>query len=284
MTSEEGERGSAEAKPAKDLTEQLLIKKTEEMALPAHNTSKLAKLSVKNKPRNIVSEASGINNKVMETWLNETLTEAEHLDIPGVILKPEHKNPVTRYGIDRMELTNHGVPNEVVDRIYRCLFVYSIGFYNLVNKVIEHCPQKYYIICRIWKVFSVILEYCCLTDYKMMITRVLDEHAVELERLNEEFAAKSQKFIDNETILKQNIATLQRSNEELEKDRANERTLRLKLEEEYMQNSKNHEEEVQLRLQFESKLNSMHAQQRETDIKYNRALNELEQVRATRDN
>lgn len=51
-----------------------------------------------------------------------------------------------------------------------------------------------------------------------------------------------------------------------------------------MQNSKNHEEEVQLRLKFESKLNQMHAQQRETDIKYNRVLEELEQLKKMRDN
>ena len=25
--------------------------------------------------------------KVLETWINETLADAEHLDIPGVILK-----------------------------------------------------------------------------------------------------------------------------------------------------------------------------------------------------
>ena len=106
------------------------------MNLPKHNTSKLSKLSKKNAPKNSVLEAVGVTNKVMETWLNETLTEAEHLDIPGIILKPEHKNPITRYGIDRMELTNNGIPNKMVDRIYRCLFVYSLGFYNLINKVI----------------------------------------------------------------------------------------------------------------------------------------------------
>ena len=77
-----------------------------------------------------------INSKVMESWLNETLKDAEHLDIPGVILKPEHKNPVSRYGIDRIELTNCGIPNEFVDRIYRCLFVYSVGFYEMINKII----------------------------------------------------------------------------------------------------------------------------------------------------
>jgi len=40
--------------------------------------------------------------KVLETWINETLQDAEHLDIPGVILKPEHKSPISRYGIDRI--------------------------------------------------------------------------------------------------------------------------------------------------------------------------------------
>ena len=46
-----------------------------------------------------------LNPKVIETWINETLLDAEHLDIPGVVLKPEHKNPVSRYGIDRHTLT-----------------------------------------------------------------------------------------------------------------------------------------------------------------------------------
>ena len=66
------------------------------------------------------------------------------------------------------------------------------------------------------------------------------------------------------------MEVLQKYSEELERERTNERTLRLKLEEEYMQNSKNHEEEVQLRLKFESKLNSMHSMHRELEIKHKR--------------
>ena len=68
---------------------------------------------------------------------------------------------------------------------------------------------------------------------------------------------------------------LQKFNEDLEKDRTNERQMRLKLEEEYMQNTKNHEEEVQLRLKFESKLNNMHSVHRDLETRYKRALNEL---------
>ena len=48
-----------------------------------------------------------LNPKVIETWINETLLDAEHLDIPGVVLKPEHKNPISRYSIDRLTLTVH---------------------------------------------------------------------------------------------------------------------------------------------------------------------------------
>ena len=42
-----------------------------------------------------------MNTKVLETWVNDTLQDAETMDIPGVILKPENKHPARRYGIDR---------------------------------------------------------------------------------------------------------------------------------------------------------------------------------------
>ena len=51
--------------------------------------------------------------------------------------------------------------------------------------------------------------------------------------------------------------------------------MRLKLEEEYMHNTRNHEEEVKLRLKFEGKLNNLYASHRELTIKYDRNLSEL---------
>lgn len=51
--------------------------------------------------------------------------------------------------------------------------------------------------------------------------------------------------------------------------------MRQKLEEEYAQNTKNHEEEVQLRLKFESKLNNMHSAHRDLESKYKRVLTDL---------
>ena len=37
------------------------------------------------------NSGASLNQRIIEAWINETLKDAEHLDIPGVILKPVHK-------------------------------------------------------------------------------------------------------------------------------------------------------------------------------------------------
>ena len=48
-----------------------------------------------------------------------------------------------------------------------------------------------------------------------------------------------------------------------------------------MQNTKNHEEEVQLRLKFESKLNNMHSAHRDLETRYKRVLKDLVDAQKT---
>jgi hypothetical protein len=112
---------------------------------------------------------NGLSAKVIETLINETLGDAEHLDIPGMITKPTHKQPLERYSIARLYLHQQGMKVEDIDRIYRGLFVYSLGFYEMIYKCTEHARGKYTLMASIWKVFSILLEYCCKTNYKMMI-------------------------------------------------------------------------------------------------------------------
>lgn len=136
------------------------------------DAGKEGKVALKGKLRSSSKPAAGglnMSPKVLETWINETLQDAEHLDIPGVILKPEQKQPIQRYQIDRTELRKQGIPAEEVDRVYRGLFVYSVGFYELLNKCLQHTDKKYTVITALWKVFSILLEYCCRTDYRMLI-------------------------------------------------------------------------------------------------------------------
>ena len=143
-----------------------------------------------------------MNPKVLETWINETLEDAEHLDIPGVILKSEHKNPVARYGIARKDLMDSGLSDEMVDRVYRALFVYSVGFYELVEKCLEHTQNKYTIIVAIWKVFAILLEYCCRTDYRTMISKIVQENDEEKAKMVKQYETERQAQANNEKYLK----------------------------------------------------------------------------------
>lgn len=68
---------------------------------------------------------------------------------------------------------------------------------------------------------------------------------------------------------------LMHSNGELKKKLEDETQMRIKLQEEIYKNLKTHEEEVQLRLQFESKLNGLHSIHRDLQAKYERALEDI---------
>lgn len=93
--------------------------------------------------------------------------------------------------------------------------------------------------------------------------------------MDADYQQKFQEQANHERILRENNETLTKYCEEIERERANEKQMRLKLEEDFVQNMKNHEEEVQLRLKFESKLNNMHSSHRDLESKYTRVLNDF---------
>ena len=128
-----------------------------------------------------------LNARVIETWINDTLSDAENLDIPGVVLKPTHKKPLVRYFVDRLFLVDKNVSPEMVDRIYRGLFVYSIGFYEMINKSLANAKTKYSLLASIWKVYSILLEYCCKSNYQMLIAKISTEHQEKIDELQKDF-------------------------------------------------------------------------------------------------
>ena len=65
-----------------------------------------------------------------------------------------------------------------------------------------------------------------------------------MEEMEQKFKKQFGEQAKNEKLIKQNMEVMQKYAETLEKERMNERQMRLKLEEEYSQNTKNHEEEV----------------------------------------
>lgn len=125
-----------------------------------------------------------IDHRIVEQWLNDTLSDAEHFKLPGVISKIDHQNPISRYGIDRMTLTNAGIPNEDVNHLYRAMYVYSVGFFSLIRDTVEKSKEvylqsnegqrhvtKFSIVTALWRVFQILLEYTYRADYMLLINK-----------------------------------------------------------------------------------------------------------------
>ena len=116
----------------------------------------------------------------MYTWVRDTLNEAEELKIPGTILKPGMHDPMVRYGIDEESLKKKGLHIDDINRIYRSLFVYSVGFYEMLRKMTDHTTGSYSVCTTIWKVFSICLEFCCRTEYKNLVGQVTSDFQKQL--------------------------------------------------------------------------------------------------------
>ena len=138
---------------------------------------------------------------VMETWINETLREAEYFDIRGSIKRHQGtsdkiQNICMEYGIDRLTLNNTGISNESVDKLYRALFTTTIGFYSQLKEILDQQSDyikitqsrvagkgvdtvpdvidgqkrhstKASLLTALWRVYSILTEYAYSTEYKL---------------------------------------------------------------------------------------------------------------------
>lgn len=145
----------------------------------------------------------------------------------------------------------------------------------MLQKSLHHAENKYSLLSALWKVFAILLEYCCKSNYQMLISKISKEHKEELEKLEQQFNEQVTRLTENERNLKESLEALQHKKDELQKQKEEEMFLRKKIEEEFSKNVQTHEEEVQLRLKFESKLNNMHALHRDLQAKYQRALEDI---------
>ena len=65
--------------------------------------------------------------------------------------------------------------------------MYSVGFYELIRKVLERTQNNYTIVTDIWKVFQVLLEYCQHSDYKMLIQEISEQQNKAMEEQEAKF-------------------------------------------------------------------------------------------------
>jgi hypothetical protein len=217
--------------------------------------------------KELLRQPHRLNPRILEAWINNTISDAEQIELPDELVSAETRQPLIRFGVDRQSLISAGVPSNEVDRVFRALFVYSIGFYQLINKAMEHCAKKNVLVAGIWKVYSILLEYCCYKDYQMVVKTLVLEREQEVARVEEEFRQQLDLLTQNELHLLTNIEDMREQLNQAQGQLFQETQRREELEDELQQRGSGHEQEVELRLKFESKLNQMFARQRDLETR-----------------
>ena len=114
----------------------------------------------------------------------------------------------------------------------------------MLQKSLTHAQGKYTYLSSIWKVFAILLEYCCKSNYQMLITKITQDHYQAMEQMEGKF---TKELADLETNKKNLIETLDELNKEkdrIDAEKKEEHMLRVKLQGEFEQTIKDHEEEV----------------------------------------
>ena len=91
-------------------------------------------------------------------------------------MKPQNQQPMIRYHIDRMKLSQEGLSTPMIDRLYKSLFVYSIGFFEMLNSLLVNTKNPFENMTNIWKVYAILLEYSCKADYKLVINQIENKY------------------------------------------------------------------------------------------------------------
>lgn len=110
--------------------------------------------------------------------------------------------PINRYKIDKATLDIFGLSPEIQERIYRSLFIHSIGFHQLVNEMLKHLNDGQDALrTNIWKVYQILLESACRTDYKMITQRLEENNMREVNALHEKMDGMTRHIVEQEDKL-----------------------------------------------------------------------------------
>ncbi|GFH21137.1 uncharacterized protein HaLaN_18379, partial [Haematococcus lacustris] len=62
------------------------------------------------------------------------------------------------FGLTRTELQGAGLSSEAVDRVYRSLYVYTVGFFDVMQEILEHSEFRLEVLSNVWRGFLFISE------------------------------------------------------------------------------------------------------------------------------
>ena len=134
----------------------------------------------------------------IEQWLDKSLQVCieEKLSAAAGLKTFQNSKPMYVFEIDRMTLNNFGIPSNQVDRIYRSLYVNTVGFYDTIKQsTAVVTSQRHTAQSKIWKAYQALLEYCCATDFKQISGKLVEEKNEIIKAVIQEYTDKQEAYL-----------------------------------------------------------------------------------------
>ncbi|CAD8150430.1 unnamed protein product [Paramecium pentaurelia] len=203
----------------------------------------------------------------IERWINDILRET---------CLNEKQNSLNKLGLDKNTLkVSAGVKDEDVSRLYRSMFVYTVGFYEMLHEILRNLQLT----ASIWKVFGILLEYVAKGDFQFTINQIQQETQQKIEELNETLTQRETKFKVIEKKTQEEILQLQNMLQDITDQNNVLKLQRENAELDFQQSNTAFEEEVALRIKFEYRINEITSIYRELAQNYSQLCEELSEIR-----
>ena len=151
---------------------------------------------------------------LMESWLNDALTSADEADAnavdpdrPPVELLQQGAaglRGLQNFGLTRDDLKKRGLSSKSIERVYRSMYVYTIGFHDILKDVFSHCEDKAELIASVWAGYHSISENTLKSTFKSEFLEMLGEQRetdVYLLKTRDDLAAKARECAEKTEAL-----------------------------------------------------------------------------------
>lgn len=142
----------------------------------------------------------------VEAWINNSLQTAMDEKFGGLseAVQRHKKDPLVVVELDRNTIYSHGVPPESVDRLYRSLYALTKGYYDTLHTIFAEVGEyKYILMARVWKVYETLLQFCCITDFKTMAEKMIEDKQNAIEEVKAEYDEYKRQFdLENAEVIR----------------------------------------------------------------------------------
>ncbi|GFR49058.1 hypothetical protein Agub_g11084 [Astrephomene gubernaculifera] len=130
---------------------------------------------------------------LLELWVNQVL-DAQSTSAAGALgaagkvsdaLKMDASalRGLASYGLTRVELLGAGLSNDAIDRLYRCMYVYTVGFFDVMQDILSHNDFRTEILSNVWKGFLTIAESALQVSFRSDYLKLYQSQQVAMAEL-----------------------------------------------------------------------------------------------------